>query len=201
LSLVAGVSLILVSHIPFLSISFFGLFILGLASIAAALFYTIGNNPYGYSGWGDLSVFIFFGLFSVLGTYFLYAKALLPDILLPAISVGALSVGVLNINNMRDYLNDKATGKNTMVVKIGVEKAKFYHLILLSLATVSSLIYLIINQNDSFGYLFLIVLLPMVMHGYRIMIIQEFVTFDKELKKLALIALFFSLIFGLGINI
>jgi 1,4-dihydroxy-2-naphthoate octaprenyltransferase len=95
---------------------------LGIFAIWAALTYTIGNNPYGYSGWGDLSVFLFFGLLSVIGTYYLYAGEITTDVFLPAISIGALSVGVLNINNMRDHDNDKAAGKNTVVVKIGYQK-------------------------------------------------------------------------------
>ena len=116
---ISGVSLLLVSHLAMFSVSFFVLLILGILAIWAALTYTIGNNPYGYSGWGDLSVFLFFGLLSVMGTYYLYAGEITPDVFLPAISIGALSVGVLNINNMRDHDNDKAAGKNTVVVKIG----------------------------------------------------------------------------------
>ena len=103
---VSGVSLLLISHLVLFSVSFFVLLILGILAIWAALNYTIGNNPYGYSGWGDLSVFIFFGLLSVAGTYYLHAGEISIDIFLPAISIGALGVGVLNINNMRDHEND-----------------------------------------------------------------------------------------------
>ncbi|HEX2934380.1 MAG TPA: 1,4-dihydroxy-2-naphthoate octaprenyltransferase, partial [Bacteroidales bacterium] len=133
LSLISGVSLIFTSGIPLFSSSFLILLLLGLVSIWAALYYTIGNNPYGYSGWGDLSVFIFFGLFSVLGTFFLFAKVISAHIVLPAISVGAFSVGVLNLNNMRDYSNDKLTGKRTIVVSMGESYAKYYHIFLLCL--------------------------------------------------------------------
>jgi 1,4-dihydroxy-2-naphthoate octaprenyltransferase len=199
-SLVSGVSLIFISHIKVLSFSFFSLLFLGLVAIWAALSYTIGRNPYGYSGWGDMSVFIFFGLFSVLGTFFLYAKSISADVLLPAISVGAFSVGVLNLNNMRDYANDKETGKRTMVVKMGARKAKYYHVFLLSLAVVNSLAYLVLHQNRWMSYVFLVMVVPVSLHARRIVQIQEPALFDRELKKLAIIALAFSVVFGVCIN-
>ena len=201
LSLVSGISLILISHIHLFSSSFFILLFLGLVSIWAALSYTIGENPYGYSGWGDLSVFIFFGLFSVTGTSFLFASSFSIDTFLPAISVGAFSVGVLNLNNMRDYENDKNTGKKTMVVKMGAKKAKTYHIALLSICVLSSLTYIIINSIGKQGYIFLIVLIPIAIHIKKILDIKEAALFDKELKILALIALFFSIVFGIGINL
>jgi len=200
LSLISGVYLILISHISLFSLPFFILLVLGLTAIWAALSYTIGKNPYGYSGWGDLSVFIFFGLFSVLGTCFLYSHTFSYTVIFPAVSVGAFSVGVLNLNNMRDYSNDKSTGKKTLVVKMGASKAKQYHIFLLVLAVVNALVYLIINDSPWLGYLFLVITIPIALHGNRIIKIQEPLLFDKELKKLALIALFFSIIFGACIN-
>ena len=77
-------------------------FVLGIASIVAAIKYTMGTNAYGYYGLGDVFVFLFFGLLSVCGSYFLFTKQLTFDIFFPAISVGLLSAGVLNLNNMRD---------------------------------------------------------------------------------------------------
>jgi 1,4-dihydroxy-2-naphthoate polyprenyltransferase len=201
LSLASGISLIFISHIQLFSTSFFVLLFLGLIAIWAALYYTIGKNPYGYSGWGDLSVFIFFGLFSVLGTFFLFAKDILPDTILPAIAVGAFSMGVLNLNNMRDCTNDKITGKKTMVVKMGVDKAKYYHFFLLSLPVLSSLIYLMLNQNLWYAYIFLVMVVPIGLHARRIRKIHNPTLFDKELKVLAIIALSFSLVFGICINI
>jgi len=200
-SLISGILLIFVSHIRVFSLSFFILLFLGLVAIWAALSYTIGKNPYGYSGWGDLSVFIFFGLFSVLGTYFLYVKSISPEILFPAISVGSFSVGVLNLNNMRDYANDKTTGKRTLVVKMGAGKAKYYHVFLLILAVVNSLAFIILNQTGWTSYLFLVMIIPIITHAKRIIQIQEPVMFDGELRKLALIALAFSVLFGICINI
>ena len=201
MSLVSGVLLLSVSNIVLFSISFFVLLALGILAIWAALTYTIGKNPYGYSGWGDLSVFLFFGLFSVAGTCMLFSGDILPEIFLPAISVGAFSVGVLNLNNMRDYATDKANNKITLVVKLGVRPAKYYHFALLSLSILCALVYLWINLAGLYSYIFLLVLVPLALHIKRILAIEQAVLFDKELKKLALIALLFSVLFGLGINI
>ena len=201
LSLISGVWLIVISQIPIFSTSFVVLILLGLMSIWAALSYTIGKNPYGYSGWGDLSVFLFFGLFSVLGTYFLYAKSISAMVLMPAISVGAFSVCVLNINNMRDYTNDMATGKRTIVVKIGPQKAKVYHLFLLILPLVNAIIYTALTLSRWYNFMFLIVALPITFHARKILDIKEHQRFDNELRKLALIALAFSVLFGISINL
>jgi len=92
-------------------------FVLGIASIGAAIKYTMGKSPYGYSGLGDVFVFLFFGWLSVLGTYFLQTHSFDAMLLLPASSIGLLSAGVLNMNNMRDHVNDKTNNKNTLVVK------------------------------------------------------------------------------------
>ena len=110
------------------SILFFGL---GIASIAAAIKYTVGNSAYGYSGFGDIFVFIFFGLLSVVGSYFLYTKMINFEIFLPAFSIGLLSTAVLNLNNLRDREQDKTNNKNTLVVKLGVVRAKKYHYFLI----------------------------------------------------------------------
>ncbi|MBR4147457.1 MAG: 1,4-dihydroxy-2-naphthoate octaprenyltransferase [Bacteroidales bacterium] len=105
--------------------------ILGIAAIAAALFYTLGKHPYGYRGLGDLLCFLFFGWVAVAGTFYLAANRFDPLVLLPATAMGLLSVAVLNINNMRDYAHDKANGKNTLVVKLGLKNAFVYHIVLI----------------------------------------------------------------------
>lgn len=198
---VSGGALLLVSRLTLFSESFFVLLALGILAIWAALTYTMGNNPYGYSGWGDLSVFMFFGLFSVIGTYYLYAGGITVDIFLPAVSIGTLSVGVLNINNMRDHENDKATGKNTVVVKIGLSNAKYYHTALLATAMLASLLYVFVNHMYYPGYLFVFILIPLTKHLLHILHSRNPSLYDRELKKLALITVLFSLAFGTGINI
>lgn len=87
------------------------LFIAGGASIVAAVKYTVGKSAYGYRGLGDLFVFIFFGLVSVMGSYFAMSGVLPWICVLPAAAIGFLSSGVLNMNNIRDIENDSVCGK------------------------------------------------------------------------------------------
>tara|TARA_B100001971_G_C18220346_1_gene556698 strand:+ start:913 stop:1557 length:645 start_codon:yes stop_codon:yes gene_type:complete len=85
-----------------------GLFaILGLSAMGAAVKYTMGKNPYGYAGMGDIFVFLFFGWLGVLGSYFLHTHTLNWELILPASSIGLFTTAVLNINNMRDHVADK----------------------------------------------------------------------------------------------
>ena len=127
---------------------------LGLGAVLAALLYTLGKRPYGYRGLGDLFCFLFFGWAAVAGTYYLATKSLDFSVLLPATAMGFLSNAVLNINNMRDYENDKASGKNSLVVKLGSKKAFVYHCLLIGLAFVCLTIYLVLHQAAWYSYLF-----------------------------------------------
>ena len=106
-------------------------FVLAGFSIYAAIKYTVGNNAYGYKGKGDIFVFVFFGLVSVLGCYVLFAKQIDSYCFLPAVAIGLLSTAVLNLNNMRDIVSDVTANKITLAVKLGAEKAKKYHYFLI----------------------------------------------------------------------
>jgi 1,4-dihydroxy-2-naphthoate octaprenyltransferase len=173
-------------------------FVLGIASIAAAIKYTVGKNAYGYYGMGDIFVFLFFGLLSVCGTYFLYSKSLDPTVFLPAFSIGFLSTGVLNLNNMRDAASDIRAGKNTLVVKIGDSAARKYHYFLLIGAFLSALIYVGFHYHSVFQFLFVPAFIPIFLHlrtVYKNKLPEEL---DPELKKLALSTFLFALLFGLG---
>lgn len=127
---------------------------LGIAAILAALLYTLGKRPYGYRGLGDLFCFIFFGWAAVFGTYYLATKNLDFSILLPASAMGFMSNAVLNINNMRDFENDRASGKNSLVVKIGLQRAYIYHLILIIGAFAALTLFCIIKQLSWYCYSF-----------------------------------------------
>ena len=127
---------------------------LGIGAVLAALFYTLGKHPYGYRGLGDLYCFLFFGWAAVAGTFYLATKILDFSVLLPASAMGFLSNAVLNINNMRDYENDKASGKNSLVVKLGLEKAFVYHCLLIGLAFVCLTVYLVLHHAAWYSYLF-----------------------------------------------
>ncbi len=174
------------------------IFTIGILAILAAINYTIGKNPYGYMGFGDLFVFIFFGLVGVLGCYFLHTGDLHWDILLPASSVGLLSTGVLNLNNMRDIENDAQTGKRTLVVKIGSKAAKNYHLIILSLAMLLAIAYSIIHYKSIFQFIYLLSFPLIIRHMNTVIKNDEPQKLDPELKKLAISCFLFSLTFGIG---
>lgn len=105
--------------------------LLGAAAIWAATHYTLGKKPYGYIGLGDLFVFVFFGLVSVLGSYFVVAHTidLKLWLLLPAVGVGLLSVAVLNVNNIRDMQSDEGI-RRTVPLRIGVRNARIYQTVL-----------------------------------------------------------------------
>ena len=125
---VSGLAMVIVSHSPW------WLLLLGAAAIWAATHYTLGKKPYGYRGLGDLFVFIFFGLVSVLGSYFVIAHTIdfRPWLILPAVGVGLLSVGVLNVNNIRDMQSDEGIRK-TVPLRIGARGAKIYQTLLVVL--------------------------------------------------------------------
>ncbi|TSE06892.1 1,4-dihydroxy-2-naphthoate octaprenyltransferase [Aquimarina algiphila] len=173
-------------------------FLLGLASIVAAIKYTMGSSAYGYKGLGDIFVFIFFGLVSVVGCYFLFTKHLSFLIFLPAITIGLLSATVLNLNNMRDHNSDKKAGKNTLVVKLGINRAKKYHLSLLILAMLSMLLYLLLTYDHWVNLLFLLSFIPLLIHIKKVINTKNTELLDPELKKVALTTFLLSILFSLG---
>jgi len=130
LSLLSGIGLLWVScgTNPIRWGVFLGL---GLASVAAAVFYTMGRHPYGYYGLGDLFVFVFFGLVAVGGSWALYDAPLSHMPGLPACAAGCFITAVININNIRDMDNDRACGKNTLALQLGEVPARVYHLSLI----------------------------------------------------------------------
>ena len=132
---------------------------LGLGAVLAAVLYTLGRHPYGYRGLGDLFCFLFFGWAAVAGTFYLASKTLDFSVLLPATAMGFMSNAVLNINNMRDYENDKTSGKNSLVVKLGLKNAFLYHCLLIVGAFVCLTVFLILKHAPVYAYLFLLLFL------------------------------------------
>lgn len=104
---------------------------LGCLAIIASIKYTLGKHAYGYMGLGDIAVFLFFGLVSTCGVFYLQTDTLTPSVFLLGSAEGLLAVGVLNVNNVRDMENDKASGKNTLATRIGNKGAIIYHYLLL----------------------------------------------------------------------
>ncbi len=176
-------------------------FVLGLLSIIAAITYTVGGKAYGYRGLGDVFVFIFFGLLAVLGSQFLYTKHLLWQDWLPAITIGAFSTAVLNLNNIRDYDSDKTSKKRTLVVSMGVKRAKGYHNALILLGMLCAILYAIFTFEGYTNFLFVLAFVPLALHLKRFNGIQEAKSYDPELKKVALSTFLYAVLFYLGFNI
>ena len=168
--------------------------LLAIGALAAAIKYTVGANPYGYSGLGDLFVFIFFGWVSVIGSYFLQINSIDLSIILFATSIGLLSVAVLNLNNMRDIENDFNSSKITLAVRLGGYKAKIYHYFLISNAIILFFIG-IREQPLLIKIIYALVFVPLFLHLCRVFNLKEPKQFDPELKKLALIIFFISIVF------
>lgn len=173
--------------------------LLGIGSIGAAIKYTVGKSAYGYSGFGDVFVFIFFGLVSVIGSNFLFTHFIDWKLFLPATAIGLLSVAVLNLNNMRDIENDKIAGKNTLVVKMGLENAKIYHHFLIVLPFVLLFVFSIgINTRIFLSFFVFIFFLK---HLEKVRKSTQYEDFDPELKKVALGTFVLSLLFFISFTI
>ncbi|PZO27051.1 MAG: 1,4-dihydroxy-2-naphthoate octaprenyltransferase [Flavobacteriaceae bacterium] len=160
--------------------------VLGILAIASAIRYTVGKGAYGYRGYGDVFVFVFFGMVSTFGVYFMFSKTLDLLLLLPATSIGFLSVGVLNLNNMRDEESDRKAGKNTIVVKNGGTWAKKYHFFLVISAMILVLIFAFLNDFHFDQYIFLVAYFPMISHLITVYKNKTPRLLDPELKKLAI---------------
>ncbi len=174
--------------------------ILGIGAIVAAIKYTVGKNAYGYFGLGDLFVLLFFGLVSIMGGAYLYTKQLDWTWVFPALSIGFLSMAVLNLNNMRDMASDLKSGKHTIPVKLGLEKAKKYHIILIVLPFFFTQAYIFHHYNGSiWPWLFMLPYLFLFVHLIRVIQINNPKDFDPELKKVAILTLLYSLFFGMGL--
>jgi 1,4-dihydroxy-2-naphthoate octaprenyltransferase len=199
LALVTGSSLIFtgLNHFPFFTILVF--FLVGLSAIIAAIKYTVGSKPYGYMGLGDMFVFLYFGIVGVCGTFYLQTGYLDPWILLPASTIGMFSMGVLNINNLRDIKSDSASGKKTLVVRLGVKTAKIYHAILVLSAVLMSIAYTVVFFKSPVQLLFMITLPFLMLDVHNVMQNTVPVDLNSELKKMALTTFAFSLTFGLGL--
>lgn len=171
---------------------------LGIAAIVAAITYTSGSKPYGYAGFGDISVFIFFGLMGVVGTYFLHSLSFDASILLPAFSLGLFSTAVLNINNIRDISSDTKAGKKSIPVRIGRKRAIAYNWILIIGGNLFLLLFVFLDQ--SWGGLLALIVLPLMLNvGKAVSNKTSSKELDPYLKKMAVSTLLWVLAFGAGL--
>ncbi|MFL9832835.1 1,4-dihydroxy-2-naphthoate octaprenyltransferase [Chryseobacterium terrae] len=204
LSFVATIALLYLAFIPEFMNEFYIFIGLGVASILAAIGYTVGKKPYGYMGLGDVFVFIFFGLVSVCGSYFLFTKTFSWDILLPGIAIGMMSMAVLNLNNMRDIESDRLSGKNSLALRIGFRNAMIYEMILLQLPLILILIFLGVNNfiqlQKYYVFIVMILFLPLMKLRRQIMAVKEPRQLDPFLKQVGILTLMMAVLTAAGLN-
>jgi 1,4-dihydroxy-2-naphthoate octaprenyltransferase len=199
LALISGISLLTIALRDAPANTFWVFLGIGIACIIAAITYTAGKRPYGYVGFGDLSVLIFFGWVGVLGSSYLHTHIWDWGLLLPATSCGLFAVGVLNINNIRDIDSDRATGKNSIPVRLGREKAVRYHWAILITGMLCVTIYTFQNFSGYTSLIFLLSFPLFVKNGLAISRLTKASELDPYLKQMALSTLLFVILFGIGV--
>tara|TARA_B100000963_G_scaffold336064_1_gene330775 strand:+ start:117 stop:1034 length:918 start_codon:yes stop_codon:yes gene_type:complete len=205
-AVVSLLSLLSASFLVFLSSEFLSpkaiwvYFGLAIISIVAAITYTVGKSAYGYFGLGDLMVFLFFGILSVIGVFGLYGESFKEILVFPAFTIGLWSAAVLNLNNMRDIDNDRDSKKRTLVVFMGATNARYYHSFLILFGFFSWFFFIVklfISAQNGFVFLALIPSFWIFIHLRGVFLIQNPKHFDNELKKVALVTFFSSLTIAL----
>ena len=197
LTIISGVSLVILACEK--PADMVGFLILGLLAILAAITYTIGTRPYGYIGLGDISVMIFFGWLSVAGSYYLQTGHFDSIVMLPATACGLLATAVLNINNLRDIDNDRLSGKNTLAVRLGAQRARSYHSLLLLTAPLCLALFAMFYLHTLTGWLFILTLPLLVKQAAYVR--REISPFSMRpmLEKTVKGALLTNLLFSVGV--
>lgn len=175
----------------------FIMMIVGYFAINAAIRYTLGRNPYGYRGLGDLYVFIFFGLVSVWGSYFICSHSFGSWlVLLPAVSIGAFSIGVLNVNNLRDMESDKEN-RVTVALRMGEKGAKVYQTVLVLVGWIAMTAYACLRVYDPWHFLYVLSLPLFVWHLAGVWK-HSGKALDRYLPMLVIATFLFALLAGAG---
>lgn len=164
---ISGIAMILCSFKTLFSFQAAGLLFLGVFAIWAAIRYTLGDNPYGYRGLGDIFVFIFFGLVSVLGAAYVCSHTLHFIWALPAAAIGCWSIGVLNVNNIRDMKTDAAT-RTTVALELGLHKARIYQTALIVTGWVLMFLYSLITATSWQQWIYFIIAPVFAIHLYGV---------------------------------
>ncbi|KMK15517.1 1,4-dihydroxy-2-naphthoate octaprenyltransferase [Pluralibacter gergoviae] len=194
---VSGLALLLVAYQSVED--FIGFLVLGLLAIVAAITYTVGTRPYGYIGLGDISVLVFFGWLSVIGSWYLQAHTVEAIMFLPATACGLLATAVLNINNLRDINSDRENGKNTLAVRLGPVNARRYHACLLMGTLVCLALFNLIAVHTLWGWLFLLATPLLVKQARFVIRHPDPADMRPMLERTVKAALLTNLLFVIGI--
>ena len=173
-------------------------FLLGLSAIWAAIKYTVGKSAYGYFGFGDVFVLLFFGFASVAGSFFLYTGNLNISAIMESLTIGSFSMGVLHLNNMRDRESDEKSGKRTIAVKLGYSKSKTYFYFLMTTGILASLGDILLSALHVTELLQLVVVIPVLGICDKVRKSMDLSTYNKYLKPLALSTFFYSVLLFLS---
>ncbi|WP_291931199.1 1,4-dihydroxy-2-naphthoate octaprenyltransferase [Chryseobacterium sp.] len=205
LSFVMTTVLMYRTFLPTDTYSFFVSMLIGVLSIWAAIAYSVGKNAYGYKGIGDIFVFIFFGIVSVCGSYFLFVQSFSAYILLPGAAIGMLSMAVLNLNNMRDIKSDRMAGKLSIALRMGLENAMKYEMVLLHIPIILLIIFLFRNGffrgGNYYSFFILLFIIPIGRLGYQIRSVEKPADLDQNLKKVGIITFLISVVMAVCINL
>ncbi|HAQ37408.1 MAG TPA: 1,4-dihydroxy-2-naphthoate octaprenyltransferase [Saprospirales bacterium] len=196
LAISTGSALLIIS--PVSNIAFWSFLGLGFLAVLAAIKYTMGKKPYGYQGFGDIAVFVFFGVVAVSGSFYLQTGFYPFAVILPSVAVGTLSVAVLNVNNIRDMESDILAGKRSLAVKLGRKNAVFYHYVLLLLAVIASVFFVYTNYHSVSQYLFILAIPMFIRNAFAVTVYREQSQLDPYLRQMAVSTLIYVLLFGLG---
>jgi 1,4-dihydroxy-2-naphthoate octaprenyltransferase len=194
LALLSGIALILVANILWWEKLLH--FLVGLIALWAADNYTKGDIAYGYRAYGDVFVFLFFGIIGVIGSMFLNVHQLNNAALLPAIGVGCLTTSVLHLNNLRDMMNDAKSGKITVAIQFGYENSRIYFIVLILIGMLSWGSYVFTqNLTNWYSYTYWLGFVPFMLILIKFLKIKELKDFDMLLKPTALATFFLSILF------
>lgn len=175
--------------------------VLGLASIIGAMGYTMGKKPYGYLGLGDIAVLIFFGWLAVAGSFYLQTLTFEPMVMFPATASGLLAIVVLNINNLRDIENDTASGKRTLIVRIGAKNGRYYHVLLIVSAMLCFSFFVLTEVKTLWGWLFLLTLPLCIKHAKDVLTAVDGNAIRPLLGDAVKCALFTNILFSISISL
>lgn len=172
------------------------LILFGALAILAAWGYTGGRRPYGYHGLGEVGVFVFFGLFAVLGTTYTQALRLSASSVGAAVGIGLLACALLMVNNIRDLDTDAATGKHTLAVRLGSRRARQAYVVFLA---VPMLIVIVLGALHPVAWLVLVLLGVAVPLARRVLGGAQGADLIAALRNTGLLELGYGLILGLGL--
>lgn len=190
LAALAGFTIVLIT-------GFWFLVVIGLAAIVAAWFYTGGKNPYGYAGFGELAVFIFFGLVATIGTNFIQTGIIDPLAVLVGGGYGLYASAVLMVNNIRDIETDTKSKKITLAVRMGKKLSLRVFILMLWIPVLLNLMLILVYPATLLGLLNLLLVLPATLIALDGRSPKDLIT---ALKLTSFAGLGFGVLVGFGIH-